>query len=321
MIILTGGAGFIGSCLLHKLNSNNIKDVIIVDNLKSGDKWKNLVGKLFSDFIHKDTFLSKLNNKTFAKVINTIIHLGACTDTTEKDADYMIYNNYSYSKEIAQFAVNNNIRFIYASSAATYGNGENGYSDREFYKLKPLNIYGFSKHLFDLWVLENNYDKIFTGLKFFNVFGPNEYHKNEMASMVYKSYLQVIEQQRIRLFKSNHPEFRNGEQKRDFIYVKDVVEVIWNILNTTHINGIFNLGTGKASTWNELANAVFKALGKEPNIEYIEMPENLSSQYQNFTQADMSRLKDTMSLKPFYTLDSAISDYIHNYLTQKWQYL
>lgn len=320
MIILTGGAGFIGSCFLQKLNSNNITNIIIVDNLGSSEKWKNLVGKKFIDFIHKDNFLEKINNNHFGNNIQVIFHFGACTDTTERNADYMLYNNYTYSKELAKYAIKNNIRFIYSSSAATYGNGENGYKDTDFYNLRPLNIYGYSKHLFDLWVLENNYDNYFTGLKFFNVFGPNEYHKKDMASMVYKSYKQVLENNKIMLFKSNHKDYQDGEQKRDFIYVKDVVEVIWNIYNS-NIMGIYNLGTGQASTWNQLAYAVFNSLGKEANIEYVDMPENLAEQYQNFTQADMKRLKGKNVLPSFYSLNEAIEDYIKNYLTKNWHYI
>lgn len=320
MIILTGGAGFIGSCFLQKLNSNNITNITVVDNLGNSEKWKNLIGKKFVDFIHKDIFLEKIRNNHFDDNIQVIFHFGACTDTTERNADYMLYNNYIYSKELAKYAIRNNIRFIYSSSAATYGNGENGYDDTEFYNLKPLNIYGYSKHLFDLWVKENNYDSYFTGLKFFNVFGPNEYHKNEMASMVYKSYKQVLEYNKIRLFKSNHKDYKDGEQKRDFIYVKDVVEVIWNIYNS-NISGIYNLGTGQASTWNQLAYAVFNSLGKEINIEYVDMPENLTGQYQNFTQADMKRLKTKNVLPSFYSLNEAIEDYIKNYLTKNWQYI
>jgi len=321
MIVLTGGAGFIGSGFLSKLNQKGITDVLVVDHLGQSQKWKNLVGKDYSYFVNKNTFSLNLSAGVYnPKDIDCIIHMGACTLTTEVDADYVMDNNLNYSMEIAQFAYLNKIRFIYASSAATYGNGENGYSDDVYDDLKPLNIYGYSKHQFDKWVLANKYDNYFTGLKFFNVFGPNEYHKSDMASMVYKSYHQIKETGMVRLFKSNHTDYKDGEQMRDFIYVKDVVDVIWKIFEDKDISGIFNLGTGLARTWNDLALSVFMALDKKPNIEYIEMPENLKKQYQNFTQADMNKLLDVVNID-FSSLEDSISDYVINYLENDWQYL
>ncbi|TAL70838.1 MAG: ADP-glyceromanno-heptose 6-epimerase [Bacteroidetes bacterium] len=316
MIVLTGGAGFIGSCFLEKLNSMNRSDILVVDHLGEGNKWKNLVGKIFLNYIHKTEFRNRLKTGFYGKEIEAIIHFGACSSTTEKNADYLLDNNFAYSVELAEFAIANEIRFIYASSAATYGSGENGYSDNEFDMLRPLNIYGFSKHLFDLWVINKGYDKIFTGLKFFNVFGPNEYHKGDMASMVYKSFCQVKKKGKVQLFKSNNPDFKDGEQKRDFVYVKDCNEIIWEILNKPDFAGIYNLGTGVARTWNDLANAVFSAMKLKQNIEYIELPESIKNQYQNFTQADMTKLKATGLKAEFRSLEESIKDYIDNHLSK-----
>lgn len=320
MILVTGGAGFIGSCFIKKLNDNGIEDIVIIDKLRIGDKWKNLIGKKFIDFQNKDYIdLAKffeINHKR----IEAIFHFGACTDTTEKNADYLLENNYKFSKQLAEYAISHNIRFIYASSAATYGSGENGYSDYEFEKLKPLNMYGFSKHLFDLWVIKNKYDSIFVGLKFFNVFGPNEYHKGEMASMVYKAFNQVKTTGKVKLFKSYNSEYLDGEQKRDFIYVKDVIDVIWSIYQDSNITGIYNLGTGQAHTWNELINSLFNALNLESKIEYIDMPSELINQYQYYTQAEMGKLEKTGLKLQFHTLNESVNDYVTNYLTQDWKY-
>lgn len=318
MVILTGGAGFIGSCLLKKLNDNDITDVMVVDRLGTGEKWKNLVGKRFNSFVHADQFRLELE-LIEPDEIDAIIHLGACTSTMEKNADYLIDNNFNYTKDLAIFAAANEIRFIYASSAATYGDGSKGYSD-DHYTLRPLNMYGLSKHLFDLWVLENAYYESFTGLKFFNVFGPNEYHKGDMASMIYKAYEQIRTSGKVKLFKSNSPEYPDGGQMRDFIYVKDVVEVIWNILQDETFSGIYNLGTGQPHSWNQLMEQVFKAMNREPNIEYIDMPDSLSSQYQNYTCANMAKLGRTGCNIEFSSLENSVGDYVNNYLLQEWKH-
>ena len=320
MIVLTGGAGFIGSCLLRKLNDENIKDILVVDHLGTSEKWRNLIGKKFTDFIHKDRFLESLDFYAKKYSITSILHLGACTVTTERDADYLIENNLNYSKQLAQFAVDNNVRFIYASSAASYGRGDQGYSDSEFNSLRPLNAYGLSKHLFDLWVNENHYDSVFTGIKFFNVFGPNEYHKGDMASMVYKSFCQILDGGKVRLFRSTHFDYKDGEQKRDFVYVKDVIEILWNIYNEPSISGIYNLGTGQAEIWKNLVTCVFNSMGLPVNIEYIDMPAPLITQYQNFTQAEMTRLSNANIKLKFNTLEESIKDYVQNYLSADWQY-
>jgi ADP-L-glycero-D-manno-heptose 6-epimerase len=318
MIVLTGGAGFIGSCFLKTLNSKGITNVLVVDHLGNSGKWKNLLGKSFNGFCDKQEFRTKLKAGFFDKQISTIFHFGACSATTEMNADYLMDNNFNYSKDLAEFAVKNNIRFIYASSAATYGNGSNGYSDNKFDDLMPLNGYGFSKHIFDLWSIRNGYDKIFTGLKFFNVFGPNEYHKGSMASMVFKSYNQIVKTGKVQLFRSNTPEFSDGGQMRDFVYIKDTCDTIWNLYIKSDVAGIFNLGTGKARSWNDLANAVFKALNLNPVIEYVEMPESLTNQYQNFTEADTNKLKNLNIDFKTLSLENSVKDYVQNYLSKNY---
>ncbi len=320
MILVTGGAGFIGSCFIKKLNNNGINDIIIIDNLRNEDKWKNLVGKKFNDLFIKDNInLTDLFDNGYYN-IETIFHFGACTDTTEKNADYLLENNFKFSKILAEYALKHNIRFIYASSAATYGSGENGYSDYRFEDLKPLNMYGFSKHLFDLWIIDNRLDKKFVGLKFFNVFGPNEYHKGEMSSMAYKAYNQIIQTGKVKLFKSNNPQYSDGEQKRDFIYVIDVINIIWEIYQNKRITGIYNLGSGIPHCWNELISYVFEAMNLKPNIEYIDMPDELQNQYQYFTEAKMDKLKEAGCSLNFHSLKDCVKDYIQNYLTTNWKY-
>jgi ADP-L-glycero-D-manno-heptose 6-epimerase len=321
MILLTGGAGFIGSCLLKKFNDNGIDDIVIVDHLGKGCKWKNLVGKKYFNFFGKDDFYANLLENGLDDDIDTVIHLGACTDTTETDADYLMDNNLNLSILLSTFALSKEAHFIYASSAATYGAGENGYSDTVFDNLRPLNPYGYSKHQFDLFVKEAEFDKKFVGLKFFNVFGPNEYHKGEMSSMIYKAYNQIKETGKVQLFKSYKEDYKDGEQKRDFIYVKDVVDMIWKFYQDPKSKGIYNIGTGNATTWNELMTAVFKAMNLEPNIEYIDMPQSIRNQYQYFTEADMKRMKRTKYYSKTTPIEEAVADYVQNYLMQDWQHL
>ena len=311
MIILTGGAGFIGSCFLWKLNSEGISDIIVVDELDNSDKWKNLQGKKFKDYIQKDEFLRLIDENKLPKPKH-IVHMGACSSTTVTDGDYFISNNYEYSKIIAQWALEHNAPFLYASSAATYGDGGNGYDDADEVTkvLRPLNMYGFSKQLFDMWVINNGYEKKVTGIKFFNVFGPNEYHKDEMRSIVCKKFNEAAVDGCIRLFKSYKEEYSDGDQKRDFIYVKDAIEVMFWMFKNPEAAGIFNLGTGIAHTWNELAGAMFKALGKTSKIEYIQMPEYLRPKYQYFTQSKMDKIRKSGCDFKFTSLDAAVADYV-----------
>jgi len=310
MIILTGGAGFIGSCFLWKLNKEGIADVIVVDDIDD-DKRKNLQGKYFLDYIHKEEFL-RLLNKNNLPAPRHIIHMGACSSTLVTDSTYLLQNNYEYSKKLAKWAINLKVPFLYASSAATYGDGNFGYGDDDenTLRLKPLNAYGYSKHLFDLWVLYNGYEEKVTGFKFFNVFGPNEYHKEEMRSVICKNFSKVSDGKSICLFKSYNEEYKDGEQRRDFVYVKDVVEVMYYFFSNPDKCGIFNLGSGIARSWNDLAKAMFCALGRTPDIEYIDMPEEIRGKYQYFTQAEMGKLRKAGCKHPFSALEDAVSDYV-----------
>lgn len=319
MIVVTGGAGFIGSCFVKKLNENGIEDILIVDSFGTTDKWKNLVGKNYVAMMDKNMFLDFLNSDESTE-INTVVHLGACSKTTERDADYLYQNNVNYSISIALWCADNNVRLIYASSAASYGLGELGYDDTIIDELKPLNAYGFSKHEFDRWVLRNTeMIQNFVGLKFFNVFGPNEYHKGDMASMVFKAYNQILQTNKVSLFKSHTSEYGNGEQMRDFIYVDDVVNVLYDLIDKHDVRGIYNLGTGKARSWNDLMLSVFSAMDIEPTIDYVDMPSSLVNQYQNFTQADMNRWGNTGINVQFPSLEESVNDYVRHYLMKQWQ--
>ncbi|MBP6915466.1 MAG: ADP-glyceromanno-heptose 6-epimerase [Smithellaceae bacterium] len=323
MIIVTGGAGFIGSAFVWRLNREGIKDIIIVDQLGTDDKWKNLVGLTFTDYIHKDEFIEMAIADEVPFEVSSVVHMGACSSTTERDADYLWENNYLYSREVADWALRHNARFIYASSAATYGDGSSGFSDDHeiISRLKPSNMYGYSKQVFDLWVLKNKLENKMAGIKFFNVYGPNEYHKGDMVSVIYKAFHQIQETGKVRLFKSYKKEYPDGGQMRDFIYVKDCANVMWWLLENPSVNGIYNLGTGKARTWNDLIAAVFSSMGRKTNIQYIEMPEPLRNQYQYFTQAQMDKLKKAGCHVNFSSLEDSVRDYVTNYLQNADPYL
>ncbi len=321
MIVVTGGAGFIGSATVWRLNQLGEEKIIIVDELRSGDKWKNLNGLKFTDVFHKDDFFDYLVDDVMPFEINAVIHLGACSATTEKDADYLLDNNYKYSQEIAKYCLANKARFIYASSAATYGDGKFGYDDEAgSEQLRPLNMYGYSKHLFDTWIAKSGYSNKVVGLKYFNVYGPNEYHKDDMRSVVHKAFEQVMETGKVKLFKSYHKNYKDGEQKRDFIYVKDAVDMTLYFLEHKNINGLFNVGTGNARTWNDLVIALFDAMGKPVNIEYSEMPDHLKGKYQYFTEAAIKKISDAGYDKPISSLEYGVTDYVQKYL-MKEQYL
>ena len=323
MIIVTGGAGFIGSAFVWRLNREGIKDIIIVDQLGTDDKWKNLVGLTFTDYIHKNEFIEMVIADEVPFEVSSVVHMGACSSTTERDADYLWENNYLYSREVADWALRHNARFIYASSAATYGDGSSGFSDDHeiISRLKPSNMYGYSKQVFDLWVLKNKLEKKMAGIKFFNVYGPNEYHKGDMVSVIYKAFHQIQETGKVCLFKSYKKEYPNGGQMRDFIYVKDCANVMWWLLENPSVNGIYNLGTGRARTWNDLIAAVFSSMGRKTNIQYIEMPESLRNQYQYFTQAQMDKLKKAGCHVNFSSLEDSVRDYVTNYLQNADPYL
>jgi len=315
MIILTGAAGFIGSVLLKALNDRGIDDVLAVDTLGSKGKFMNLRGKQFGllspDLLH-DKLASGLIRPT------AILHIGANTNTSDPDADAMYRKNTDYTQKLADIAVREGIRFIYASSASVYGDGAFGFSDDDSLtpKLQPLNPYAWSKWLFDAHAIRYGWSDKVVGLRFFNVFGPNEYHKGFMASVVYHSYKQVLDTGKIKLFQSHRPEYNDGEQRRDFVYVDDLVRVILWLLDNPSVNGIYNLGTGKARTYNDLAGAIFKALDREPNIEYVPTPESIRNSYQYFTEADMSKLIAAGYPNPFLTLEESIRQYVREHLQQ-----
>lgn len=318
MYIVTGGAGFIGSAMVWKLNQMGIDDILVVDNLSESEKWKNLVNLRYEDYIHKNQFYKLILEGEDPFETEAVIHMGACSSTTELDADYLMENNYRYTQMLCRFCLNHDARFITASSAATYGDGELGFDDDHALaeKLKPMNMYGYSKQLFDLWALRGGIMDSLVSLKFFNVFGPNEYHKGDMKSVICKAYKQIGETGEMKLFRSHRPEYDNGGQKRDFVYIKDCVDVMWWFLENPDKGGIYNIGTGKAREWNELARSVFAAMGIDPKISYIDMPESIRDKYQYFTQANMAKLKAAGYDKEFTSLEDAARDYVQNYLAQ-----
>ena len=322
-LVLTGVAGFIGSCMLGSLNANGYQNIIIVDEFEREDKKENWKNKTFKAVIDRKEFIEWLNNEDIIK-IDAIIHLGAKTDTTE--FNYTIHEelNVRYSQQLWDYCTKQNIPFIYASSAATYGAGENGYDDDEskLDLLKPLNPYGVSKNEFDKWALvQNSQPKYWTGLKFFNVYGPNEYHKGRMASVIWHSFNQIKKDGQVKLFKSHRPDFEDGKQLRDFIYVKDLISVINWLLEKMlanewkeELNGIYNLGTGEARSFYDLVSSTFAGMNLETNIEYIDMPIDIRDKYQYYTQANMNKLINAGYTKPFYSLEEGVVDYVKNYL-------
>ena len=321
MIIVTGAAGFIGSCMVGKLNSLNIDNIIIVDDFTKENKLKNWTNKHFSDKIQREDFFkwAELN----IQKIDFIIHLGARTDTTESDYSVFEELNLSYSQRMWSFATKHGIPLLYASSAATYGDGRFGYSDNEknISKLVPLNAYGKSKNEFDKWVLkQKNQPPYWAGFKFFNVYGPNEYHKGRMSSVIYHSYNQIHETGKIKLFRSHNPAYLDGEQLRDFIYVKDVINVLYWFLQKPRKSSIYNLGTGYARHFLSLANATFRALNIEPSIEFIDIPIDIRNQYQYYTQAEMKKLKSLGYRKSFHSLENGIDEYVTRYLKKNMIY-
>jgi len=315
MVVVTGGVGFIGSAIIQALNARGATDFIVVDETDHPEKKKNLTSLKYSELKQKDAFLNSVLNRSVPKV-EAIIHMGACSSTTETDEAFLIRNNYNYTRHLAEYALERGIRFIYASSAATYGNGENGYSDDEskLETLEPLNLYGESKQRFDRWAKEQGVLDRMVGLKYFNVFGPNEYHKEDMQSMVRKGFMQAQDTGRIQLFKSYQTEYADGGQERDFLYVKDAVEMTLFFLDHPDLNGIFNVGAGVARNWIDLATAVFKAMGKEPQIEFVDMPDSIRAQYQYHTCAGIEKIRSAGYTRSITSLEDAITDYIQNYL-------
>jgi ADP-L-glycero-D-manno-heptose 6-epimerase len=316
-VLVTGGAGFIGSALVWELNRRGCERIVIADFLESSEKWRNLVPLSFEDYLEADDLLPRLASKSFGR-FDVVLHMGACSATTERNAAYLLRNNYQFTKELAACVLATNSRFVYASSAATYGDGDAGMTDEGslayLRRLRPMNMYGYSKQMFDLYAAQRGIlDKI-VGVKFFNIFGPNEGHKGDMRSLVNKAFDQVSETGEIRLFKSYRPDFADGEQKRDFLYVKDAVAMTLHLAASDGTSGIFNVGSGEAKSWLDLANAVFTALGKQPNIRFVDMPEELRSKYQYFTQADIGRLRASGYTARITPIQDAVADYVKNYL-------
>ena len=315
MIIVTGAAGFIGSCLVKKLNNEGFNNLVLVDDFSDETKNKNLEGKQFFEKVHRKDLMSWMDGNW--NTIDFVFHIGARTDTTEFDTAIFDKLNLNYSKNLWEKCVKFQIPFIYASSAATYGMGEFGFEDSHelVEKLQPLNPYGISKNEFDKWVLKQNENPPFwAGFKFFNVFGPNEYHKGRMASVIFHTFNQIKETGGMKLFHSHNQDYKDGEQLRDFIYVKDVCEALLFMMKHKKDSGIYNLGTGKARTFNDLAKATFSALNKIRNISFIDTPEDIREKYQYFTQGDMQKLKSIGYKKPFSTLENGVKDYVKSYL-------
>jgi len=317
-ILVTGAAGFIGSALVWALNRRGLADIVACDLLRSDEKWRNLVPLRFAEYVEGDVLRSRLAQSpaAFGK-FSAVFHLGACSSTTERDASYLVDNNTAFTRELAGWALAAGSRFIYASSAATYGDGGAGMDDRDpaLERLRPLNMYGYSKHLFDLDARRLGWLERIVGLKYFNVFGPNEEHKGDMRSVVSKAHQQIRKSGRVELFRSHDPRYRDGEQMRDFLYVKDAVEMTLHFADRgSPAAGLFNVGSGQAHTWAALAAAIFAALGREPKIQFIDMPEPLRARYQYYTQADISKLRATGYDRPVTPLAEAVGDYVRNYL-------
>ncbi len=332
MIIVTGAAGMIGSAMVWKLNEMGRNDIIVVDKLRTEEKWLNLRKRDYADWVDRDELFNWLANPANAGKITGVVHMGACSATTERDGDFLMENNYGYSKKLWDFCAVRQIPYVYASSAATYGAGELGYNDdvtpEELKKLQPLNKYGYSKKIFDDWAFKQSIaPKQWCGLKFFNVYGPQEYHKGRMASMVFHTFNQYRDNGGVKLFKSHKEGFKDGEQLRDFVYLKDVVDVMYFLLTEKVESGVYNIGTGEARSFLDLSMATMRAASNNPElkvedvVEFIPMPEDLRGRYQYFTQASMEKLKRTGYTKKFTSLEEGVKDYVQNYLAKEDSYL
>ncbi|GHC04909.1 ADP-glyceromanno-heptose 6-epimerase [Cerasicoccus arenae] len=315
-ILVTGGAGFIGSALVWALNELGRDDILVADFLGEDEKWKNLVPLKFADYVEADELLELLEDDALTD-IELVLHLGACSATTERDCRYLIQNNFEYTKSLASWALGRGARFVYASSAATYGDGAQGMDDQleDLHALRPLNMYGYSKHLFDCYAQREGWLNKIVGLKYFNVYGPNEDHKGDMRSVVHKAFGQIRETGKVSLFKSYLPDYADGGQMRDFLYVKDAVAMTLHLAETSSANGLFNLGSGQANTWISLVTPIFTALNLPVNIEFIEMPDQLRGKYQYFTKADTTKLQGSGFAGCQYSLAEAVTDYVAQYLT------
>lgn len=316
-ILVTGGAGFIGSALVHALNQQGRENILVTDLLGSTEKWRNLAPLSFEGYLEAGQLLELIEKEDSAlEDIGLILHLGACSSTMETDAAYLVRNNYQYTAALASWALKREVRFVYASSAATYGDGAQGMDDKsgDLQALRPLNMYGYSKHLFDLHAQRKSWLDKLTGLKYFNVYGPNEDHKDEMRSLVNKAYHQICETGRLQLFRSHRPDFKDGEQERDFLYVKDAVNMTLHLAANPEAVGLYNLGSGVANTWITLANSIFQAMDRTPQIDFIDIPESIREKYQYHTRANISKLRGTGYVHPVTPLPEAVADYVRNYL-------
>jgi ADP-L-glycero-D-manno-heptose 6-epimerase len=316
-VLVTGAAGFIGSALVHELNARGVTRIVVSDHLGNDEKWRNLAPLVFEDYLPPDKLLGDLKKDAASHgKFQACFHLGACSSTTATDAAYVMENNFGFTRSLCRWALETGVRFIYASSAATYGDGSAGMDDKNenLRAFRPLNLYGYSKHLFDLYAQKQRILPKIVGLKYFNVFGPNEYHKGDMRSLVCKAYDQIVATGKIRLFKSYKPEYADGAQMRDFVYVKDAVAMTLHLAESSAAAGLYNIGAGVARTWNDLANSLFSALNIPASIEFIEMPESIRNQYQYYTCADISKLRSTNYKAPTTPLEDAVRDYAVNYL-------
>jgi len=313
-VLVTGGAGFIGSALVWGLNERGTSRIVVADLLGTSAKWRNLRALRFEDYVEADDLLERLASGALGD-FDVVLHMGACSATTEQDASYLVRNNYEFSKDLCQWAVRHGARVVYASSAATYGDGRAGMDDDPagIARLRPLNMYGYSKLLFDRWARDHDLLSRIAGLRFFNVFGPNEGHKGDMRSVVHKACAEVQAEGRVRLFRSHHPDYRDGEQRRDFVYVKDVVDMTLHVASH-EANGLFNMGSGAAHTWLDLVRPIFGALEVPERIEFVDMPEVLRGTYQYHTQADVSRLRAAGYSSPPTPLAAAVTEYVRDYL-------
>lgn len=315
MIVVTGGAGFIGSCLAARLNERGREDLILVDALDTSDKWRNLRALRFADYLDKADLLEFLNSLNSGIKPDAVLHMGACSSTLEQDAAYLYENNFRYTETLARWCLEHETRFVYASSAATYGDGSQGYDDAaDLRTLRPLNMYGYSKHLFDVQAHNRGWSKFIAGVKFFNVYGPNEHHKSDMRSVVLKAFEQISESGSVKLFRSHRSDCEDGGQMRDFVYVKDAVDMVLHLADHPEANGLFNAGTGTARSFEDLATAVFSAMGRDPGITYIDMPEQLRDRYQYFTEATIERIRGAGYEAPMHSLEDGVTDYVQNYL-------
>ncbi len=323
MLIVTGGAGFLGSAVVWKLNAMGREDILIVDDLGTSEKWRNLVNRRFAEYLHKDEFLARIRREKNPFGATAVVHMGACSATTERNAGYLMENNTRYSLELARHCLESNIRLVNASSAATYGDGSQGFADdaAQLEGLKPMNMYGYSKHLFDLTAKRQGFLGRIASLKFFNVFGPNEYHKGDMQSVACKAFAQIKATGRVNLFTSHRPDYDDGCQLRDFVYVKDCADVVCWLLEHPEACGLFNVGSGKARSFLDLVRPVFTALGLPESIDFVDMPETIRNTYQYFTEAPMERLRKAGYERAFTPLEVAVEEYVGKYLAGGDRYL